>query len=557
MSKRYPFKFLDSYTREDAAIFFGREEEVASLYEMVFQTDLILVYGASGTGKTSLIQCGLASKFQSHDWLDLYIRRGNNLNDSFEKALEAAGGKVESEEDNLDWLDEDWTAEGESTTATAQSPLAKSLKAIYLKHFKPIYLIFDQFEELYILGDKTEQDIFVETVKELLQVEQPVKLIISIREEYLGYLYEFEKAVPELLRKKLRVEPMNLDKVKTVVQSIGKSKESLVSLKAGEEAAIAETIFEKIKGEEKKLSIPLPYLQVFLDKLYLEITADESRETAAEYSLDALAKMKDIDNVLRDFLDEQVVKTARDLGQTPDTIWRILSPFVTLEGTKEPLSLAALQQRFKELPDSLITNVLQAFVKSRILRYTEEEQLYEIAHDSLALQIHAKRSDEELAILEMQRLIKSQMALKEEARAYLPEDQLELVELYRDKLILNPAEKDYLKACQEEVNRQKLEKQRRRRNIILIAILAFLTMGALTIYAFNAQKEAEAALETIERNQKIKVAEELRIYGDNYLDLEKPDAAKEVFRAALDSLGTENKDLRLYQTLEQKIKDLE
>ena len=85
MKKRYPFKFLDAYTQEDKDIFFGRKDEITSLYEMVFQTDLILVYGASGTGKTSLIQCGLASKFQSHDWLEIYIRRGNNLNDSLIK----------------------------------------------------------------------------------------------------------------------------------------------------------------------------------------------------------------------------------------------------------------------------------------------------------------------------------------------------------------------------------------------------------------------------------------------------------------------------------------
>jgi putative ribosome biogenesis GTPase RsgA len=70
MQKRYPFKFLDAYTREDSDFYFGRNDEINALYEMVFQTDLLLVYGASGTGKSSLIQCGLASKFQSHDWLD-------------------------------------------------------------------------------------------------------------------------------------------------------------------------------------------------------------------------------------------------------------------------------------------------------------------------------------------------------------------------------------------------------------------------------------------------------------------------------------------------------
>ncbi len=557
MQQRYPFKFLDAYAREDQDIFFGREEEIAMLYEMVFQTDLILIYGASGTGKTSLIQCGLAGKFQSHDWLDLYIRRGNNLNHSFEKVLQGAGGQTE-ENDDLDWLDTDWTAEeATESTALVQSPLARSLKAIYLKHFKPIYLIFDQFEELYILGNKEEQDTFVDTVKELLRVEQPVKLIISIREEYLGYLYEFEKAVPELLRKKLRVEPMNLDKVRTVVQKIGTAPNTNVRLQTGEEDAIAEQIFEKIKGEAKKLSIPLPYLQVFFDKLYLQITNDESRQDTAIISLDSLQQMKDIDNVLRDFLDEQVVRMARDFSQEPDQIWRFLSPFVTLEGTKEPLALADLQNRFQDTPASVTQEILQAFQKSRILRFNESEQLYEIAHDSLALQIHAKRSNEEIAILEVQRLIKSQMALKEEARAYLPEDQLELVALYREKLILNPEELEYLAACQAELARQKREKLRRRRLLIFFVSLAFVILSGLTIWALDSQQQMRKAEQKNARDQKIKAATELEIYGDTYRDLGKTLDAIEVYQAALDSLGVENQDQDLYEQLNKKIKDLQ
>src|SRR6478609_923405 len=103
--KKYPFKFLDAYDKEDTDIFFGRDEEIEILYEMVFQSPILLVYGASGTGKTSLIQCGLASKFQSHDWLALPIRRGTNINASFEKALADAGGNIPEAED-MDWLKE-------------------------------------------------------------------------------------------------------------------------------------------------------------------------------------------------------------------------------------------------------------------------------------------------------------------------------------------------------------------------------------------------------------------------------------------------------------------
>ena len=62
-----PFKFLDSYTKEDNDIFFGREKEVEDIYTKIFQSKILLVHGASGTGKSSLISCGLANKFQDTD----------------------------------------------------------------------------------------------------------------------------------------------------------------------------------------------------------------------------------------------------------------------------------------------------------------------------------------------------------------------------------------------------------------------------------------------------------------------------------------------------------
>ncbi|MEL6853326.1 MAG: ATP-binding protein, partial [Bacteroidota bacterium] len=83
-----PFKFLDAYTPEDSAIFFGRDQEVESLYELVFKSRLMLIYGQSGTGKTSLIQCGLGNKFDLTDWLPIFVRRENeDLNLSLEQAL--------------------------------------------------------------------------------------------------------------------------------------------------------------------------------------------------------------------------------------------------------------------------------------------------------------------------------------------------------------------------------------------------------------------------------------------------------------------------------------
>ncbi|NUQ24867.1 MAG: SUMF1/EgtB/PvdO family nonheme iron enzyme [Saprospiraceae bacterium] len=460
--KRYPFKFLDAYTRDDRDIFFGREEEVEALYQMAFQTDLLLVYGASGTGKTSLIMCGLAGRFKPYEWLALFIRRGNNINESLQKALDEARGNAGAlRSGRLDWLDEP-----EPVETAPLSHISRQLNALYQQHFKPLYLIFDQFEELYILGSREEQLAFIDMVRDMLQQEHPVKIVISIREEYLGYLYDFERKVPELMRKKLRVEPMNLEKVSAVIESVGRLPNGNARLLPGEEKAVAEGIFEKIKGRDNTRTIELPYLQVFLDKLYLQISGDQSRQADAVFSMAELQKTGDIGDVLRNFLDEQVLQTAGNMNVPPDDIWKILSPFVTLEGTKEPLSSAMLQERLPDATPGLIGNCLQAFQHSRILRFDEKEQRYEIAHDSLARQVHAKRSDEEIALLEVQRLIHSLAATKPEAREPFSERQLDFITPHIEKIVLNADELDWIEKSRDYLRQQKeTEKQKQREEL--------------------------------------------------------------------------------------------
>lgn len=505
--KKYPFKFLDSYKQDDTDIFFGRDEEIAALYEMIFQTSILLIYGASGTGKTSLIQCGLAGKFKSYDWLPITVRRGNDINASLEKQLNDAGGND---------IDDDDLATKDPSKKLAG--LGRLIKGVYLNNFKPIYLIFDQFEELYVIGKKDEQKIFIDSVKEILKAEQPVKMIFSIREEYLGYLYDFEKEVPQLLRKKLRIEPMTLDKVTDVIKGINSYKLSNIKIKDDEVDAITQEIFERIKGKKKTLTIQLPYLQVFLDKLYMETTGDESRQADAVITMDVLNKIGDIGDVLRNFLEEQVKKISEQLSSTDkiistETIWKILSPFCTLEGTKIPISKKELGERLPHLDATVINAAVDNFVNSRIVIYSENESLYELAHDSLALRIAEKRSDEEIAILEVQRLINSQVSVKAEAREFFTEKQLLFIEPYLDKFKVSDEEQDWIsrsranveeqkKADQLEAESKRHEKTKRiRQRIITSAIVVLMVLVFLVIYSINS-KQKEVAAVTAQREAK-------------------------------------------------------
>lgn len=554
MKKKYPFKFLDSYNKDDRGIFFGRDEEINSLYEMVFQSPIMLVYGASGTGKTSLINCGLAGKFQSHDWQDLMIRRGNNINDSLEKILADAGGNNPIAEDTV-WNDE-WSNET-PVNILALSPVAKSIKAIYQKSFRPLYLIFDQFEELFIIGSVAEQKTFIKTIQDILQSGQPVKMIFSIREEYLGYLFDFERAVPQLMRKKLRIEPMNLEKVSQVIIGATQYQDSNVTIKQGEAELVAETIFEKIKGKGKSLTIQLPFLQVFLDKFYLKITADESREATAEFNMQSLKEMGEIGDVLIDFLEEQVNGISKKLIVKYPTlnaalIWKILSPFSTLEGTKEPISKQSLYERLPGQDKVMINETVDSFVNSRILRYNETNDMFEIAHDALAKPIAEKRSIEETALLEIKRLIKSQVSVKDEAREYFTEKQLLFIEPYLDKFKPSSEEIDWIAKSREQVKQLKetavkkqleeANKQRKTKVLTygLIFLLLIISGGIYAIVAFDKQnKELNSALN--------KAQQALELEAQNKVLSKK---------ASTDSVEIRNKSFASYGISQDKINSL-
>ena len=493
--KKYPFKFLESYNNKDTDIFFGRDQEIKALYEMVFQSSILLVYGASGTGKTSLIQCGLAGKFKSYDWLALTVRRGNNINTSLERVLNDAGGNQAGEEE-------------ETNGGKILTGISKQIRNVYLNNFKPIYLIFDQFEELYILGNRDEQDKFILAIKELLTLEQPVKLIISIREEYLGYLYDFERAVPQLLRKKLRVEPMNIDKVTDVLVGINNHKNSNVHIKDDEIAAITEGIFNRLKGAKKSLTIQLPYLQVFLDKLYIEITNDESREQDALITNDTLVGMGDIGDVLRDFLESQVKSISENKSTagkivSTDTIWKILSPFSTLEGTKQPILLKDLLEQLngkENISETLVKQCVEEFSQRRILNSTDTAEQYELTHDTLAKTIAERRTDEDIALLEIRRLIKNQVATNENAREYFTEKQLNFIEPQKARLEnLSKEEEEWIEKSRRKVASEKIQKEKLQRKqlnrarivagvILLLAIVAFFA----AIDSYNKTKLAKS-----------------------------------------------------------------
>lgn len=348
---RSPFKFLDAYQKEDRDRFFGRERETAQLYNAVRASNLVLVYGASGTGKTSIINCGLANQFVDSDWLPLYVRRGTNLIESLDRALTGARQR-----------------EGEPSSAG----IAERIRDLYLDHYRPLYLIFDQFEELFILGSREEQQKFYGTVREVLTANSPCKMILVIREEYIADLSEFEKAVPTLFDNRLRVEKMNDANLARIVMGTARA----VGIQVSDPPATVSHILDNIR--DRRTGIDLANLQVYLDRLWRADLERQKTDQPATITFDVplTEKVGRIENVISAFLDEELVGIEqalikRGVAQPQGVPLEVLFALVTEEGTKRNLDVANIVEALpanRAITEETVRYCLTEFERIRVVR---------------------------------------------------------------------------------------------------------------------------------------------------------------------------------------------
>jgi hypothetical protein len=137
---------------------------------------------------------------------------------------------------------------------------------LYLDHYKPVFFIFDQFEELFIFGDKEERKSFVHIVKSLIESDLQCRLIFVMREEYMAGVTEFERYIPTFFTNRVRIEKMSH------INALEAIKEPCKVFNISLEEGFAETLLEKLSPGSA--DVELTYLQVFLDKIHRLAGAD-------------------------------------------------------------------------------------------------------------------------------------------------------------------------------------------------------------------------------------------------------------------------------------------
>jgi len=165
-----PFRDLKWFTAEHAEVFFGRGYDIRELYEQVVDKSgppILLLYGASGVGKSSLLDAGLVPRLESGGHAVRYARRDQQkgLFGSLRDVLQLADRQIP--------LNEHWRAE--------EARLGK-----------PLVVFLDQVEEVFTRPDLArplELDEFFDALKAALasRDKRPQgKLVLGFRKEWLA-----------------------------------------------------------------------------------------------------------------------------------------------------------------------------------------------------------------------------------------------------------------------------------------------------------------------------------------------------------------------------------
>lgn len=365
---RNPYKGLHAFTEADSADFYGREGLVNGLIAALNKyPHFLALLGASGSGKSSVIQAGLLTKLKaeagSKSWryLPPFTPTKRPITALANALLSALPGVlITAVVDCLDRKSFDGLA------LLAQQIAPKDGRVV---------LYIDQFEEVFTLASEDECERFINLLTTAANdPDCPLTILLSMRADF----YDRPPRYPELGElmeaHHLQIYPLTLAELYDVVQKPAEA----VGL-TFEDALVTELVYDV-----RDQAGPLPLLQFALDQLYIDCVekAGGRKLTRAAYRemggvRGALTRHADtiyrgLDAELKPFAPE-LFKRLINVGETEQETTR-------RHANRSDLTLPNANDTAK------LARVAETFVRERLLtadRAADGEETYEVAHEAL------------------------------------------------------------------------------------------------------------------------------------------------------------------------------
>jgi len=199
-----PFPGLRPFGIDECHLFFGRENQVDEILLKLSQNRFISLLGYSGSGKSSLMHCGvipiLYGGFMTNEgpnWNVVVSRPGGSPIENLAEALLKVSSVVSSS-------DEDHAIKHKVISALLKTgsqglvDIAKHYKAITGEN---LLILIDQFEELYRFAEqssenKNEASQFVNILIDAVeQNEVPIYVATTMRSDYIGESAQYTRLI--------------------------------------------------------------------------------------------------------------------------------------------------------------------------------------------------------------------------------------------------------------------------------------------------------------------------------------------------------------------------
>ena len=251
-----PFPGLRPFTQEEDYLFFGREEQTIELLQRLGGNRFVAVVGTSGSGKSSLVRCGLLSELLGGKMLragaswEIAVTHpgGNPLGLLTEALLEADlyDGEEENVRENL-----------LATLSRSHFGLVEAVKQARLDEGTNFLLVVDQFEEMFRFHEagQKQREVANEFVSILLeavaQTEVPIYVVLTMRSDFIGECGQFEGLAEMVNRGEFLIPRLNREQYKRVI-------EGPIKVAGGQ---VAPRLLQRLLNDLRQQADQLPCLQ--------------------------------------------------------------------------------------------------------------------------------------------------------------------------------------------------------------------------------------------------------------------------------------------------------
>jgi len=362
----------------------GRQQDVNRLVGRIARDDqkLIVLHGQSGVGKSSILQAGLIPALDpimlgARDVVTVLQQVYSNWNRELGQGLlrSLQGFKKLELPENTDSV-----------------PSILQHLRVGVDHNLLIVLIFDQFEEFFfVYKDPSDRKLFYEFLRDCLNIPF-VKVILSLREDYLHYLLECNERLISLdvvnnniLDKNILAYLGNFppNDAKAVIQAL--TKQSQFAMQPDLVDELVRDLAEDL-GEVRPIE-----LQVVGTQLQAE----------AITSLEKYKERGPKERFVERFLEEVV----KDCGAEHEQIAKLVLYLLTDENLTRPLKTRGDLEMELDFAKEKLDLVLEVLVKSRLvfLIPAVPTDRYQLVHDYLVVFVRQQQSARLIAEIEKER----------------------------------------------------------------------------------------------------------------------------------------------------------